>query len=126
MDHPGGFVTLPGMSAATIDEAPPTVRFHAAPSLAPSGEPADYLVRIIYREPGYAQKSGTNRSYSGRFIVRARSLQAALAEAKARFDVLAAQSGVGWIRVIESIGGRRLEPGESREGSFGELEPAGH
>lgn len=109
----------------TIDDAPPTVRFHATAGPVLQDELSDYVVRIVYREPGYARTSGTHKSYSGRFIVRARSLSAALAEAKARFDQVAAQSGVGWVREIESIHGRRLEPGESREGSFGGLEPAG-
>ena len=110
------------MSAEAIDEAPPTVRFHpsAAPAVAPApqGELSDYVVQIVYREPGYAERSGIHRSYSGRFVVRARSLQTALAEAKSRFEQVAQQSGVGWIRDIDSINGRRLEPGERCEGSF--------
>jgi hypothetical protein len=112
------------MSVEAVDEAPPTVRFHEAAAPGSQGELSDYVVRIVYREPEYAQRSGTNRSYSGRFIVRARSLQAALAEAKARFDEVAAQSGVGWVREIETISGRRLEPGEPREGSFDAERPA--
>ncbi len=119
MDAPSESWDNPTMSIETIDDAPPTVRYHPATTPAPRVDLADYVVRILYREPGYAEKSGTHKQYSGRFIVRAGSLPSALAEAKARFHQIAAQSGVGWVRVIESIGGHLLEPGEPREGSWG-------
>lgn len=103
------------MSIERVDDAPPTVRFHPGTA---QDELGDYMVQILYREPGYARKSGTHRSYSGSFLVRARTLAAAIAEAKTRFEQLATQSSVSWIREIERIHGRKLEPGEPREGAI--------
>jgi hypothetical protein len=106
------------------NDAPPTVRNPTTPT--EQEDLADYVVRIVYREPGYALRSGTHRSYSGRFIVRATSLPAALSAAKSTFEHIAAQSGVRWVREIDSITGRRLEPGEPREGAITVSHPAGH
>jgi len=113
------------MSIDSTDDAPATVRYLATTPGVQLGDLADYVVRIVYREPDYARRTGTHRSYSGRFVVRARSLNAAVAEAKARFEQVAAQSAVGWEREIESIGGRPVEPGEPLEGAFGAVGPAG-
>jgi len=96
------------------DEEPPTARISEIPE-APSEQVDDYSVEIIYREPSYALYSGTDRAYSAGFLVRARSLNAAIAEARSRFEQIAALSGVSWSRVIESMSGRRLEPDEPRE-----------
>jgi hypothetical protein len=82
------------------DEAPPTPREQ------PKGSHAAglaYVVVITYREPGYAQHSGTDKSYSGRFTVWAPDERSAIAQAKAEFEAVAARSGVGWVRDIEGV-----------------------
>src|SRR5271170_4992429 len=74
-----------------------------------------YTVEITYREPGYAQRSGTDKPYGGRFVVRATDERHAIALAKAEFEAIAASSGVGWVRVIERIDCRRLSDVASTE-----------
>ena len=62
-----------------------------------------YCVDITYREPVYALYSGTERLYSGTFLVVAADERDATAQAMARFEAAAAASGVGWSRVIVGV-----------------------
>jgi hypothetical protein len=90
------------MITHTDDEAPTTRRV-PRPSPVSTRERHTYLVEITYREPGYALHSGTDRPYSGRFVVQAAHEDEAVARAKAQFEALARASSVGWVRVIERV-----------------------
>jgi hypothetical protein len=74
-----------------------------------------YVVDITYREPGYAQRSGTDKPYGSRFLVEAIDERDAIAQAEAEFKALAQKSGVGWVRVIERIDCRQISGPEGEE-----------
>jgi hypothetical protein len=88
------------MARKADDEAPTTRRTPTPGGRAPR---AWCVVRIAYREPTYAQRSGTDKTYSCCFVVEARDERDAIAQAKAQFEAMAAKSGVGWIREIEHV-----------------------
>jgi len=63
-----------------------------------------YRVTILYREPSYERARGRRADpYSWSFEVEALSVDSARAEAMRRFDELARNSGVGWVRRIERV-----------------------
>lgn len=89
--------------------APVTLRTPGKGAEGTQGAPGAFIVGITYREPVYAQRSGTDKPYSSRFVVQAADEQDAIAQAKAEFQAMAATSGVGWIRIIERIDCRRAD-----------------
>lgn len=98
------------MAAHSNDEPPVTTR--ARPPAVSRSARFAYIVEITYREPGYAERSGTHEPYSGRFVVHAADELDAVTQAKVEFESVAAASGVGWVRVIERIDCRRANDGE--------------
>jgi hypothetical protein len=95
------------MSTTLHDDAPSTRRVST-----PTGDEARYVVKITYREPGYAERSGTRKSYTGSFVVHAVSERDAVAQAKIEFESIAALSGVSWVRLVDRIECRRVRDGE--------------
>ncbi len=89
---------FPGMSSQPDDQEPETRR-----DLPLAGPQRAFMVDITYREPSYALYSGTERAYGGTFRVLAADERDAEAQARARFDAVAASSGVGWSREIVDI-----------------------
>jgi len=80
------------------DTAPITRKTSGAAGQAPR---FSWTVRIAYREPTYALRSGADNAYSCRFVVEATDERDAIARAKEEFEKVAARSGVGWAREIE-------------------------
>lgn len=71
----------------------------------PGGQapPLSWTVRIVYREPTYALRSGVDKAYSCSFVVEAKDEPDAIAQAKEKFEAMAARSGVGWSREIKRV-----------------------
>jgi hypothetical protein len=94
------------MSSTSDDSAPSTRRVSRANDAGPLSR---YRVQITYREPGYAEHSGTDKPYTGRFIVQAADERDAIARAKAEFEEIARRSGVGWVRIIQRVDCEKLD-----------------
>ncbi len=87
-----------GMLGDIDDQEPVTLR-----ELPVTAQLFAYVVVIHYREPSYALYSGTERTYTGSFPVRAADERDAIAQASSRFHSAALASGVGWSRVITGV-----------------------
>lgn len=61
---------------------------------------AKYVVQVTYREPTYAEASGTERDYTWSWRIEAGSEDDARQEALAEFRKMQALSSVGWIREV--------------------------
>ena len=111
------------------DEAPTTRRVSVSdepgwsmPGIAPP--PTDieapfsgvwFSVSFEYVEPGYAASVASSpKNYTARFSVLARSPDAAVHAARARFAAIARDSLVGWQRVITSVACARCSDADAR------------
>tara|TARA_R110002072_G_scaffold28182_2_gene90766 strand:+ start:138 stop:362 length:225 start_codon:yes stop_codon:yes gene_type:complete len=59
-----------------------------------------WRVTIPYQEPTYSVRQGAQKTYDAFYVIEASSREAAIASALGRFEGLATESGVRWIREV--------------------------